>query len=151
PSWKTGFPLVPAGRANLFLPGPSVFCHSPAIPESIMTTILEKIVTGKRQEIAAARSCLSDRELEQQLDRAPPVRNFRAALARPDGIQVIAEVKKASPSAGLLRADFDPVAIAHIYAQHGAAALSVLTDTPFFQGQLSYLAVIRAAVTPPLL
>jgi hypothetical protein len=60
-------------------------------------------------------------------------------------------VKKPSPSAGVIRADFDPVAIARIYADHGAAAISVLTDEPFFQGRLAYLSAIRAAVGPPLL
>src|SRR5262249_2220565 len=70
---------------------------------------------------------------------------------RPGPIQVLAEIKRASPSAGLLRADFDPVAIARIYADHGAAAISVLTDEPFFQGHLSYLSLIRAAVAPPVL
>jgi indole-3-glycerol phosphate synthase len=79
------------------------------------------------------------------------VLDYLAALQRPTGIQVIAEIKKASPSAGIIRADFDPVAIARTYEQHGAAALSVLTDAPFFQGQLAYLTTIRAAVRIPLL
>ena len=78
-------------------------------------------------------------------------RPFGAALTAPGGIQIIAEVKRASPSAGLIRADFDPVAIARIYADHGAACISVLTDAPFFQGHLSYLSRIREAVDRPLL
>jgi indole-3-glycerol phosphate synthase len=81
----------------------------------------------------------------------PPVRDFRAALERGPGVQVIAEVKKASPSAGLIRADFDPVAIARAYAGNGAACISVLTDEHFFQGHLRYLEAIRAAVDVPLL
>jgi indole-3-glycerol phosphate synthase len=89
--------------------------------------------------------------LERRLAQAPPVRDFRAVLDKPSQIRVIAEVKKASPSAGILRADFDPVAIARTYAAHGAAAISVLTDVPFFQGHLSYLTAIRDAVGPPLL
>ncbi len=116
-----------------------------------MPTILDKIVASKRQEIAAARAQTPDADLECRLCDAPPVRDFRAALDRPGTVQVIAEVKRASPSAGLLRADFDPVAIARIYADHGAACLSVLTDEPFFQGHLSYLTAIRNAVSLPLL
>jgi indole-3-glycerol phosphate synthase len=90
-------------------------------------------------------------ELEDQAATAPPVRDFRAALAGPGPIRLIAEVKKASPSAGILRADFDPIALARTYQAHGAACLSVLTDAPYFQGHLSYLARIRASVAIPLL
>src|SRR5436305_2787699 len=90
-------------------------------------------------------------ELEAQASEAPPVRDFRSALAGPGPIQLIAEVKKASPSAGVIRADFDPIAIARTYQAHGAACLSVLTDAPYFQGHLTYLARIRAAVAIPLL
>ena len=90
-------------------------------------------------------------ELEAQAAEAPPVRDFRAALAGPGPIQLIAEVKKASPSAKVIRADFDPVAVARIYQEHGAACISVLTDVPFFQGHLSYLARVRASVAIPLL
>jgi indole-3-glycerol phosphate synthase len=114
-------------------------------------TILDRIVESKRREVAERRAHLPERELESRLAAAPPARDFRAALERADGVAVIAEVKKASPSAGVIRADFDPVAIARTYADHGAAAISVLTDEPFFQGSLSYLSAIRAAVSPPLL
>jgi indole-3-glycerol phosphate synthase len=116
-----------------------------------MSTILDKIVTSKHREIEAARARVSERELEDRLADAPPLRDFRAALEQPGGVQVIAEVKKASPSAGVLREDFDPVAIARVYEQHGAACISVLTDAPFFQGQLAYLTAIRTAVALPLL
>ena len=116
-----------------------------------MNNILDRIVAYKREEIASARQRLPDAQLERRLDEAPPPRDFRAALERDAGMAIVAEVKKASPSAGLLRADFDPVAIARIYEHNGAACISVLTDVPSFQGHLSYLSAIRAAVSPPLL
>lgn len=113
--------------------------------------ILETIVASKRRELASARSMMPLDEMEHQAREAPPPRDFLAALAGPGPTQLIAEVKKASPSAGVLRADFDPIAIARTYQAYGAACLSVLTDVPFFQGHLSYLARIRAAVAIPLL
>lgn len=116
-----------------------------------MGNILEEIVARKRREIGAARDRVPEEELEQHLPSALPLRDFRAALERPNGVQVIAEIKKASPSAGILRADFDPVAIARAYESHGAAAISVLTDAPYFQGQLSHLEAVRDAVQVPLL
>jgi indole-3-glycerol phosphate synthase len=116
-----------------------------------MSSILHTIVDNKRREVAAARARLSESDLEDRLVAAPPPRPFRAALDRAEYIAVIAEVKKASPSAGVLRADFDPVAIANSYAAHGAACLSVLTDEPFFQGHLDHLAAVRRAVGVPLL
>lgn len=114
-------------------------------------TILDRIVATKRQEVAEAQSRLPIEELEAQVREAPPVRDFRAALAGPGPIQLIAEVKKASPSAQVIRADFDPIAIARTYQGHGAACLSVLTDVQYFQGHLSYLARIRASVAIPIL
>jgi indole-3-glycerol phosphate synthase len=116
-----------------------------------MSTVLDRIVASKRRELDEARARVPAAELERRLADAPTVRDFRAALEAPGGVQVIAEVKKASPSAGVLRADFDPVAIARTYDRHGAACLSVLTDEPFFQGSLAYLSAIRAAVGRPLL
>lgn len=116
-----------------------------------MPTILDKIVATKWTEIAAARAALPESELRAQLADAPPVRNFFAALEGPGDIRLIAEIKKASPSVGLIRADFDPVSIARIYQQHGAACLSVLTDESYFQGSLQYLRAVRAAVDLPLL
>src|SRR5260370_117340 len=111
-----------------------------------MSTILDRIVASKCREVEAARSEVSEADLERRLSHAPAPRDFRASLERPAGIQAIAEVKKASPSAGVIRADFDPLAIARTYAENGAAAISVLTDEPFFQGRLSYLTEIRRAV-----
>lgn len=116
-----------------------------------MSTVLDKIVASKRQEIAAAKARRAEPELRRQLRDAPPVRDFAAALAAGGGIKLIAEVKRASPSAGLLRADFDPVAIASIYAAHGASAISVLTDAPFFQGCLDHLTQVRRAVPTAVL
>ncbi|RIK76002.1 MAG: indole-3-glycerol phosphate synthase TrpC [Planctomycetota bacterium] len=116
-----------------------------------MSTILDKIVVTKRFEIDTAKRAVSEAALRERLGDAPPRRDFFAALSAPGPIKLIAEVKKASPSVGLIRADFDPVAIAKTYAAHGAACLSVLTDEPYFQGRLEYLAAIRAAVDLPLL
>jgi len=116
-----------------------------------VTTILDEIIDTKRQEIAAARKARPESELLAALADAPPVRDFLAALSGEGGIRLIAEVKKASPSKGLIREDFQPVQIAQIYERHGAAAISVLTDQPYFQGCLQYLTDIRAAVGVPLL
>ena len=116
-----------------------------------MPTILDEIVATKRREVEQGRKRMPLEELEAQATEAPPVRDFRAAIAGPGPVRLIAEVKKASPSAGVIRPDFDPIAIARAYQGHGAACLSVLTDVPYFQGHLSYLARIRAAVAIPLL
>jgi indole-3-glycerol phosphate synthase len=114
-------------------------------------TILEKILATKREELAASRDRKPERELRAMLAEAPPVRDFFQPLAAPGPIRLIAEVKKASPSAGVIRADFDPVAIARIYEAHGAICLSVLTDEPYFQGSLADLQAVRAAVQLPVL
>jgi indole-3-glycerol phosphate synthase len=119
--------------------------------ENFMTTILDTIVASKRREIDEARRLHPEQDLERRLAEAPAVRDFRAALESSLGVQVIAEVKRASPSAGVLRADFQPVEIARVYERHGAACVSVLTDTPFFEGQLVHLAAIREAIAPPVL
>ena len=116
-----------------------------------MPTILDKIVAAKRTEIERAKSARPASDLRAQLADALPSRNFFAALAAPGPIKLIAEVKKASPSAGIIRADFEPVAVALTYAAHGATCLSVLTDEQFFQGSLDYLRAIRAAVNLPIL
>jgi indole-3-glycerol phosphate synthase len=116
-----------------------------------MSTILDKIVATKRAEIGRAKETASEAALCKRLADAPPRRDFFAALAAAGPIKLIAEVKKASPSAGVIREDFDPVEIAKTYAAHGATCLSVLTDEPYFQGRLEYLAAIRTAVDLPLL
>jgi indole-3-glycerol phosphate synthase len=117
----------------------------------VNVSVLDKIVATKRREIEAARAAKPEAKVRAEAEAAPKGRDFFAALATPGRIKLIAEVKKASPSAGVIRADFDPVKIAQIYEQHGAACLSVLTDEPFFQGKLDYLREIRAAVSLPLL
>lgn len=114
-------------------------------------TILDGIVEYKRKEIAEARARRPESELERRIRDSRPVRDFRAALMSKPGIALIAEVKKASPSVGLIRADFDPVAIARAYAENGAACISVLTDEPSFQGHLRYLEAISDAVQVPVL
>lgn len=119
-----------------------------------MTTVLDKIVATKKIEIEAAKAARPIGELQAAVADAPPVRDFFAALSREsddDPIRLIAEVKKASPSKGLIRADFDPVAIATAYAENGASCISVLTDEEYFQGSLKYLTAVRAAVPVPVL
>jgi indole-3-glycerol phosphate synthase len=114
-------------------------------------TILDEIVASKQREIAVAKERVSGRELERRVADAPPVRPYRQALLDAAGVAVIAEVKKRSPSAGVLRPDYDPVAIARAYAANGAACLSVLTDEPYFGGRLEFLTAVRGAVDRPIL
>jgi len=116
-----------------------------------MQNVLDEIVAYKREEIAQAKDRVALETLQAEAAKAPPVRDFVAALQSARPIGLIAEVKKASPSVGLIREDFDPVQIASIYADHGAACISVLTDEHFFQGQLAFLRQIRQAVSLPLL
>lgn len=116
-----------------------------------MPTILDRIVDAKRHEIHQAKQRISSAELERSLWSAPPVRNFMDALVGGPSVRLIAELKKASPSRGILREDFDPVMISREYAHHGAHCISVLTDGPFFQGSLSNLQTVRASVHVPLL
>lgn len=113
---------------------------------------LAEIFAHKRLEIESARTSLPLVELQSQARDLPPCRGFRRALIEDTHpIALIAEVKKASPSQGLIRADFDPFQIARTYTTAGAACLSVLTDADYFQGSPEYLKQIRAAVDIPLL
>jgi indole-3-glycerol phosphate synthase len=114
-------------------------------------TILDDILIKTRQTIQADREAVPVAELEAMVADLAPCRDFHAALADGDQVQLIAEVKRASPSAGLIREDFDPVSIASAYQQGGAACISVLTDAPFFQGSLEYLRQVREQVELPLL
>jgi indole-3-glycerol phosphate synthase len=119
-----------------------------------MADILDRILARKREELETARAAVPFADMQRRAAAAPPPRDFVGALrakiaaGRP---AVIAEVKKASPSKGLLRADFDPAAIARGYEAGGAACLSVLTDRDFFQGAHEHLAQARAACALPVL
>jgi len=114
--------------------------------------ILDRILDHKKRELAARMSAAPVEELRARLTDAPPALDFSHGLLRnTDGLPaVIAEVKKASPSKGVIREDFDPVPIAKAYEAGGAAAISVLTDEEFFQGSLEYLTAVKQAVSIPV-
>ena len=118
-----------------------------------MANILDKIIADKKIEVSWRKSQQSLDQLKERLRVLPKCRNFYKAVTRLEshGINVIAEVKKASPSAGIIREDFDPVAIAQTYEECGASAISVLTDEKYFQGRLEYINQIREAVALPVL
>lgn len=121
-------------------------------PDSDPKNVLEAIIWHKEQEIAQMRERLPLVELRQKVAEAPPAQDFLAALKNgKTQPALIAEVKKASPSKGVIRADFDPVAIARAYLAGGAACLSVLTDRKFFEGSFENLSLVRQAVPIPLL
>jgi len=111
--------------------------------------ILDKIMADKKLEVEEKKQLLPLSALKERIARRKPL-DFAAAL-RGKGIKLIAEVKKASPSRGVLCPDFDPVALAKIYAQNGAAAISVLTEVNYFKGSLKHLVEIRGAVSIPLM
>jgi indole-3-glycerol phosphate synthase len=112
---------------------------------------LQKIIRSKRQEIGRRKSRAALSDYKARIKDLPEPRGFRAALEKPGSCSLIAEIKKASPSKGILREPFDPLEIAKLYESNGASALSVLTDEPFFQGSLSSLTEVRKIVRLPLL
>jgi indole-3-glycerol phosphate synthase len=118
-----------------------------------MASILDKIIADKRAEVSYRKSQTTLEHLKERILGMPKCRNFYKAATKPNsrGINVIAEVKKASPSAGVIRADFDPAAIAQTYKKCGADAISVLTDEKYFQGRLEYIDQIRQVVDLPIL
>ena len=119
---------------------------------SASPSILERIVEDKRLEVASRKRTAPRADLERRCAGLPAARDFEDALTPvPGGVRLVAEVKKASPSRGVLAHDLDPVALATTYAAGGAAAISVLTDEKYFQGSLALLAAVRAAVAVPLL
>jgi len=123
-----------------------------AMPDSAPHNILEEIVWHKETEVKQMRETLSLADLKRQVLAAPPPYDFVAALRQgKTHPALIAEVKKASPSKGVLREDFDPVAIAQAYKQGGASCLSILTDKKFFQGSFDNLVKVRSVVDLPLL
>jgi indole-3-glycerol phosphate synthase len=120
------------------------------LPEELHGTALEKIINAKLRELGEAMTKLPEESIRAVLDRAPAVRPFKRALLERSPA-IIAEIKRASPSAGLLRADFNPVSIGLSYQKAGAAAVSVLTEVQFFKGGLEILAALRWNVRVPLL
>ncbi|MSR29972.1 MAG: indole-3-glycerol phosphate synthase TrpC [Gemmataceae bacterium] len=113
--------------------------------------ILEKIVANKKEELAKAKELVPLTALKEQGSGKSPRPDFLKALASAKGMGLIAEIKKASPSAGVIRPDFDPVSLGRIYEQNQADCISVLTDTPFFQGSPEDLRQVSAAVNTPTL
>jgi indole-3-glycerol phosphate synthase len=115
-------------------------------------SILDAIVRDKRDELGRRRLAVAQSALEARCRHLPPALDFEETLRpRPGGVRLIAEVKKASPSRGVLKADLDPLTLATTYAAHGADALSIVTDEKYFQGSLDILESVRAAVDVPLL
>jgi len=121
------------------------------LPENLKGTILEKIITVKVREVAAARKYLPPASIENALLRSEGTHSLRNAVRHEKPPAIIAEIKKASPSAGLICKDFDPLRIAREYRKAGAAALSIITEAHHFQGNLEILAELRCHTDLPIL
>ncbi|MCX5886058.1 MAG: indole-3-glycerol phosphate synthase TrpC [Proteobacteria bacterium] len=120
-----------------------------------LPALLDKIVASKRGEVERNKKSLPLREIQKLLPDLRPPGDFKAAISRPGAggasVRIIAEIKKASPSKGVIREDFNPVEIARIYENNGASAISVLTEETYFQGSLNYLKAVRRVTKLPLL
>lgn len=118
-----------------------------------MGNILDRIVASKKDHVARSRAAVSLDALKQSAPSADPPRDFAGAIVAPSphGIHLIAEIKRRSPSAGLIRADFDPAQLAAAYEQAGASAISVLTDPDYFDGDIRHIRAVRAAASLPVL
>lgn len=139
------------GLTGRFFPKSRLLYRNSAILPP-MSDMLAQIVADKREEVEEALRARPLDAVKAAAAEADPPRNFFAATTRPrKTLRVIAEIKKASPSAGVIREDFDPVALAKAYHQNGAAAISCLTDAKYFQGSLDYIAQIKKAVPLPVL
>lgn len=113
--------------------------------------ILKDIVQKKKEKILLAKQQLPEEDLKNKIQDLPPARPFIEAISKPRTISLIAEIKKASPSQGVIRQDFNPVAIAATYQEIGVQAISVLTEEDYFMGSISYLNDVKAAVNLPIL
>ena len=113
--------------------------------------ILKDIVQKKKEKILLAKQQLPEEDLKNKIQGIPAARPFIEAISKPRTISLIAEIKKASPSQGVIRQDFNPIAIAAIYQEIGAQAISVLTEEDYFMGSISYLNDVKAAVNLPIL
>ncbi len=118
-----------------------------------MATILDNIIADKKAEVESRKAACPLEELREQLQLLPKCRNFYKAVTKPNprGLNIIAEIKKASPSAGVICRDFAPVTIARTYQKCGADAISILTDEKYFQGRLEYIEQVKHAVDLPVL
>ncbi len=144
-----GMTSAPASVA----PPPAICCASCMVPESMGMTILDTIVESKQKEVEKTKRSRSQAEVTQAAVEAEQPRGFASAvMGRTTGeVRLIAEIKKASPSAGVLVPAFDPAEIARCYERAGASAISVLTDEPFFRGHLKHIAEVKAACGLPVL
>ncbi len=139
-------------RSPIFPVNVDTVGYQVSLPDSSPANILEEIVWHKEKEIQKMRESVPLEKLQLQIKEAHPVRDFLGALkSSANRPALIAEIKKASPSKGIIRQDFEPVAIAKAYQEGGAACLSVLTDSKFFAGSFDNLALVRQAVELPLL